>query len=339
MATASAPCFLAFPGGSHTSLWFHGRVWATSSASSPWSLVGAQQAEQHECLCPPDGGRVVWDVGVIDHAAGEEAVVSGMVATGGTLPMLVCEEDEGAAAEGGGAAAAGGGGGGSGGAPPQPTLRGALSFAPERAYTGASALALAARLFPEIHDAVVARADEVLVVEGRMRVARAALPWRPHWRGAAAGGLPTGATAKRRRGVPTVERFSDDEDDGGGGGGGGGGSGGASARSLAHAHAYDAEAGEAAAAAPLPAAPPPPGTVAALLARDFVGNRFLPVGHEHGHGGEDAGGEDDVMARGGSGQAPAHAHAHAHAHDGWGGIDAHAEDDGGWIDTRAGRRA
>jgi hypothetical protein len=144
----SHTAFLCCPAGA-TSLWLQGRVFLLdrSSHAQSLSLVAVQEAQPHECLTPPDGSRLTFDVGLVDHAADAEVVVEGVVATGGSMVAWEAPEAAGGVVASASAAASAAAGGG-------PTRGSPLTFSPLKVYTGAAALGFAARMFPEIYAAL-----------------------------------------------------------------------------------------------------------------------------------------------------------------------------------------
>jgi hypothetical protein len=172
----SPSAVLLFPQGP-ASLHFYGRAVLLPSRKLV-TLFGAQQREQNDCMFLHGLGDTVYDVGLLSDGGGEECVVEGVTASGGTLARL-------ATAGWGGGGSSGGGGGD---APPAA----ALFFEPTALVEGAPAAAAAAKFFPEVR--VPAESGDALVVFGAVRAANCA--WRPAFvRGAAGGAAPVDSVA------------------------------------------------------------------------------------------------------------------------------------------------
>jgi len=171
----SSATVLLFPQGP-ASLHFYGRVVLLPSRALV-TLFAAQQREQNDCVFLAGEGDTVYDVGLLSEGGGEECVVEGVMASGGSLARL---STAGWGGGGGGGPAGGGGPGGGpgGGGAPEPP---ALAFEPSALAEGAPAAAAAAKYFPE-----VAGLGEPLVVFGALKAAHCA--WRPAFALAAGSG-------------------------------------------------------------------------------------------------------------------------------------------------------
>lgn len=258
-------CYLCFPCG-HASLWFQGRV--LPKHGKPWSLLAAQQLHQHECLNPMDGGRIAYDVGIVNHHAREELRVDDVIKTGGTLCNLEAEII-----------------GDYTGPSPSATSTSppTLSFTASSLHTDAAALSIAARLFPEISSQLSAAPASVIksnmfIVEGTMQLSRS-MQWKPEWRVDASSCVPkaaVGAGAGHRPSRPrmlTAQDFDSEDDE---------------AELHRRASTTAISATDIVPSTTARACTPPRGSVAELYARDYSGNQFADAAESHAQCGDDA---------------------------------------------------